>query len=40
MANYLKHLTKTAQRTPQTNQQQAMQPIRTDGEQLALRVAE
>ena len=29
-----------AQRTPQTNQQQAMQPIRTDGEQLALRVAE
>ena len=29
-----------AQRTPQPNQQQAMQPIRTDGEQLALRVAE
>lgn len=29
-----------AQRTPQANQHQAMQPIRTDGEQLALRVPE
>jgi len=29
-----------AQRTPQANQHQAMQPIRPDGEQVALRVAE